>query len=229
MGASLLNTTLTIINLLRNKNHRGVEEMNAIIVRKVEFVGPYVFIGSGKFPSIFKCLPKKGVYFWTTPYGRKEVINYVGVTNREFKIRMFEHIKAFLSGDYKIFDANELKKGNPLPVWNGLYGLGRGVKTDEFICNHLEDFTKRYKELYPKIIATLKLYKIYLAEIEDETRLQERLEAAIYNCLYSQKGVVGRCVEKGILFRRRTSEERRIIFQLEFDKKIMGLPKQIEI
>lgn len=203
--------------------------MNTKTVRKIKFVGPYIFFGSSKFPSIFKCLLKKGVYFWTTPYGGKQVISYVGTTNREFKTRMFEHVKAFLSGDYKILDSDELKKGRPSPIWYGIYGLGKGAKTGEFICKHLEDFTSRYKELYPRIIDILKLYKIYIAEIEGETRLQERLEAAIYNCLYSQKGIVGKCAEKGILFRSRTSEEKPITFQLDFDKNIIGLPKQIEI
>jgi hypothetical protein len=203
--------------------------MKTRIVRRIKFAGPYIFFGSSKFISIYKCLPKKGVYFWTSPYGKKQVINYVGTTNREFKIRMFEHAKAFLSGDYKIFDSDELKKGRPIQVWHGIYGLEKGTKTGEFLCKHLEDFTSKHKELYPRIIELMKLYKIYIAEIKDERRLQERLEAAIYNCLYSQKGVVGECVEKGILFRSRRGKERPITFQLDFDKNIIGLPKRIEI
>lgn len=198
-------------------------------MKEIIFQGPYGFLKKNNLSSIFESPLKEGVYFWTSPYGKKEVINYIGISNREFKIRMLEHLKCYLSGDYEIIDPDELKKGKCVKIWDGVYGLKRGAKTGDFFSKHMEDFSNKYKELYPKIFALLKLYKIYISTIPGKPRFYERVEAAIYNHLYAQKGVVGNCIEKGIICRHRRIDEKPITIKIICDKNIIGLPDKIVV
>lgn len=187
-------------------------------LKTISFRGPYGFLKSGKRPSIFRSSLKKGIYIWTVPFGKNELIHYVGMTSRKFKERMMEHLKGYLSGEYEINDPEELQKGKRVRVWNGLW---RGAD--------VEDFIKQHDVLFPKLLSQIRLYKIYIVQLNCEIRLIERIEAAIANYLYSQDGVVGSFQEPEIRYKKRKENEEPVIVKIKYNSKIIGLPRILEV
>ena len=143
--------------------------------KTISFRGPYGFLKSEKYPSIFKSSLKKGIYIWTVLFGKNGLIHYIGMTKRQFKVRIMEHFKGYLSGEYGIHDPEELQKGKSVLIWKGLW---RGAD--------IEDFIKQHNVLFPKLLSQIKLYKIYVAPLDCEIRLIERMEAAISDYLCKQ-------------------------------------------
>jgi len=184
----------------------------------ISFRGPYGFLTSERYPSIFKFPFKKGIYIWTIPFGKNELIHYVGMTSREFKKRMMEHLKGYLSGEYGIDDLKELQKGKNIRVWDGLW---RGADIEDFIGQH--------DILFPKLLSQIKLYKIYVAPLNCEIRLIERIEAAMANYLRKQDGIIGNFQDPEIRYRRRKESEKTVVVKMEYNSKIIGLPKILEV
>lgn len=192
--------------------------MNKSVKKDITFYGPYAFLKTNGLLSIFELSLKKGVYVWTVPFNNKELIHYVGITDRTFGERMAEHLKGYLSGEYGINDPRELQKGRRVRIWNGLW---RGAD--------IEDFKKRHNELFPKMLSLLKIYKIYVAPLDCEIRLMERIEAAIANHLYGQDGVVGNFQEIEIRYKKRKESEEPVIVKLKYNSKIIGLPQILKV
>lgn len=186
------------------------------------FEGPYTFLTSKGLPSIFKSPLKRGVYIWTVPFKNKELIHYVGMTTREFRQRMKEHLKEYLSGEYGINDPVEMKKGSRMRIWDGLY---RGA--------NIEDFIKKHDQLFPKLVHMLNIYRIYVAQLDCETRLLERIEAAIAENLFNQDGAVGDFQEPDAhthyIKIKRKSDERIELVKLKCPKTLLGLPQTLRV
>lgn len=196
--------------------------MNKEVERIVTFQGPYCFFKNGDFPAIFS-IPvenQKGVYIWTISVGDKELVHYIGITGRTFGERMEEHIKGYLSGTdkYAIFDPENLKKGRLVRVWDGLW---RGAEAEIFI--------KRYAILFPKILKLLKSFRIYVAPLEYDARLLERIEAALAGHLYAQEGSIGKILEPGIRYKKRKENENPVLVEVKYNNRIIGLPPKLEV
>ena len=173
-------------------------------------------------PSIFESQLKSGVYIWTVPFKNKELIHYVGMTTRAFRQRMKEHLKEYLSGEYGINDPVELQRGRRMRVWDGLY---RGA--------NIEDFIKKHDQFFSKLVSILNIYKIYVAQLDYEARLLERIEAAIAENLFKQGGVVGDFQEPDArphYIKMRSKRDERIEpVKLNYPKTLLGLPKILEV
>ena len=59
----------------------------------------------------------KGVYLWTVNVGGKERVWYVGQTGDRFGKRIGDHVQAWLSGEYEIFDPAALARGEFRRLW----------------------------------------------------------------------------------------------------------------
>lgn len=192
--------------------------MSNTIQKEVSFRGPYGFLKSENHPSILKSLLKKGIYIWTVPFGKNELIHYVGMTKRQFKVRIMEHFKGYLSGEYGIHDPKELQKGKSVLIWKGLW---RGA--------NIEDFIKQHNVLFPKLLSQIKLYKIYVAPLDCDIRLIERMEAAISNYLRNQGGTVGNFQESDIRYKKRKESEESLFVKISYNSKIIGLPQILKV
>jgi hypothetical protein len=192
--------------------------MDKVEEKVIEFEGPYSFIDYGDLPSILKSPLKNGIYLWAIPVDDKELIRYVGMTTRTFGERMLEHLKAYLSGDYGIYDPIELQSGRRVKLWDGYW---RGAA--------IEDFIKRHEELFPKLFDMLKLYRIYVAPVNGEVRLLERIEAATAKHFYDQGGMVGDFQETGVRYKGRRKDENSVIVKLECNSQRIILPSTLEV
>ena len=187
-------------------------------VIKICFSGPYSWHGSPEAPCIFEesIQKKSGIYLWTVPQEEGSLIYYVGETGREFKIRLLEHFQEHFSGCYHLYEPTSLSKGNKVCLWPGKY--------DKSFKFSIGSFLERVTELMPTIIELAKLYRFFLAPMECETRLRQRVEASIANHLYNQPGLIGQFQDKGIRYKPRKPEEEGIWLSIEADPRIMGLP-----
>jgi hypothetical protein len=107
-----------------------------LVIFNCKLKGPYSFYGEDNlFQENIDNFP--GIYIWTIPYGKKFLINYIGITSRTIKIRNREHIRDQLSGMYAIYDSKEAKLGNEKIVWYGKYYEINKGKTIMSLFNEL--------------------------------------------------------------------------------------------
>src|SRR5688572_16509474 len=185
----------------------------------VEFIGPFSWHGQDDTKSIFSASEgkKSGIYLWTIKVDEGELVYYVGKTNRNFSQRMREHFKEHLAGFYNINSPDELKKGKRTNIWNGMYRRHKSPKPDELF--------NIYPTISHQIIDLAKIYRFFIATLEAERRILERIEYALAKHLYKQPGMIGEFQETGLNYRSRlVSEEPRIAF-LKSSAKILGLPE----
>lgn len=187
----------------------------------IRFYGPYSWVRQEHVPSVFEAeLGKEpGVYLWTIPYGMKELVYYVGKTQRNFSVRMLEHFKEHASGGYHLYKPEDFVRGQKTLVWPGRYDMK--MKTT------VEAFLKRYDSLWSYIRDLARLYRFWLAPLHTDKRILERIEAAIANCLHEQKGRIGEFQEKGVRYRPRRRDEQPIEVSIEADGRILGLPPSL--
>jgi hypothetical protein len=174
---------------------------------ELSFSGPYSWVDSSKIPCLFESplRQKAGIYLWTVPQAKDCLIYYVGETGRTFDVRFFEHFKEHFSGCYHLYDPISLSEGKKVCIWPGKYD-----KEFKFSIPSLADsFTK----LAPTIVSLARLYRFYLAPIDCDMRLRQRLEAAIADHLYKKPGIIGQFQDRGIRYRPRKREEKEIKFE----------------
>lgn len=185
----------------------------------VEFVGPLSWSGGTGIPSIFEAEIGKrfGLYLWTVPLDAGELVYYVGETGRSFAQRMLEHFKEHASGGYHIYEPQEFSRGRKVALWYGLYGPDREKSLLEFI--------HRYRQLAPAIADLTELYRFYVAPLQCEKRVRERIEAALAKHLYEQPGMVGEFQDRGIMYRGRNSAEEAVQVSVQCTAHLIGVPE----
>jgi len=199
------------------------EGMNQMIEHKVEWIGPFLFIGP-KEQNLFLRpeADRRGIYLWTVEGVEGYLVHYVGQTAQSFGVRFQQHIKDQLSGVYSIYDPSDLVEGKPTKRWEGMWWkAGAWKRTADFI-NNLMEHSKWNFEL-------LKIYRIFLAPPEHESRILERIEAAIVDCLRSKEGVVASMQDPKIRYRWKLKKEASFKVRFVSPCSILGLPEELLI
>ncbi len=189
----------------------------------VEFTGPFSWLGHEGTNSIFDTPEGKkfGIYLWTVQFEQSELVHYVGKTNRSFSQRMKEHFEKHLAGFYHVYSLEEFRRGERKPVWRGMY-LRR--KTPPII-----ELAKIYPTISSQIIDMANTYRFFIAPLDAERRILERIECALARHLSAQPGKVGTFQEPGLNYRSRFASEQPAIATFSSTTKILGLPKSLEV
>ncbi|MBI3151809.1 MAG: hypothetical protein HYZ21_06730 [Chloroflexi bacterium] len=189
----------------------------------VEFVGPFSWLGHDGTKSIFDTPEGKlsGIYIWSVEIEDGELVYYVGKTNRHYSQRMLEHFKEHLAGFYHINSLEEFKSGKRASLWNGMYLRHKSPKPAELF--------KIYPTISSQIIDLAKTYRFFIAALEAERRILERIECALAKHLYKQPGLIGEFQETGLNYRSRLASEQPGIAFFKSSAKILGLPESLEI
>lgn len=87
---------------------------------------------------------EKGLYFKTFQVEKRNIVYYIGETNRLFETRFLEHLEFSLNGKYEILDLTEVKKGKRVPLWDGWYRMKKGR---EYVYEIFLEFNNRIAEL----------------------------------------------------------------------------------
>lgn len=193
----------------------------------VNFTGPFSWLGHEGTTSIFDAPEGKkfGIYLWTVRLEEEdgELVYYVGKTNRSFSKRMREHFKEHLAGFYHVYSPEEFRKGkrNPEPVWGGMY---LRYKTPSIV-----ELSKIYPTISSQIIDLASTYRFFIAQMNAERRILERIECALYRHLQRQPGKIGEFQESGLNYRSRLTTEQPEMALFRCASKILGLPESLEI
>ena len=183
----------------------------------VRFQGPFSWCNGDRCIFTSSLGKQAGVYLWTVEYYQGgDLVYYVGETGRRFSERMLEHFREHMSGGYQLCEPTEFRRGKKVVLWPGRYNPEWRTTVGEFL--------ERFSALAEPIEELTKIYRFWLAPLEVERRLRERIEAAIAEHLYAQPGVVGEFQEK-IRYRGRREGEKAIEVACQAEGKILGLPE----
>lgn len=162
-----------------------------------------------------------GLYLWAIPYQGQYLTYYVGETGRSFIIRFAEHAREYLSGIYRLYDPQLFVQGQKVLLWDGMWSPKSR--------HHMGAFLHRQPELAPHIHAFLGALKIFLAPMEGDKRVRQRLEAALAHHLYKQPEIVGTFQDSGLRYLPRRANEEPIVCTLVFPEPILGMPSELLI
>lgn len=190
---------------------------------RVNFIGPFSWLGNNDTKSIFTATEGRlsGIYLWTVKTENEELVYYVGKTNRTFSQRMREHLKEHLAGFYHVYSPAEFKRGKKISLWDGMYLRHKTPEPSELI--------EKYPTISGQIIDLVKIYRFFIAPLETERRILERIECAFAKHLYKQPGKIGEFQEQGLNYRSRAKSEQPGTAQFSSSQKILGLPGSLEI
>lgn len=187
---------------------------------EIRWHGPYRFCGiEGNSIFIGPRAKQPGIYLWTVPFKNQYLTYYVGETGRSFAGRFVEHTQNCLNGYYRIHDPRQLANGSKLLVWGGMWKK----EYREIVPKRMLEFLNRYLELAPIINEYLKQFRIFVAPLDAEERIRQRIEGAVADRLREQPGLIGEFRDEDIRYRRRgTTEEPISVIMIGFEP-ILGL------
>ncbi len=186
---------------------------------KVTWEGPYSWPGfenENNLPSIPK-IP--GVYLQTFEYQGGYLIYAAGLTRRPIPVRFREHTRQYMSGEYTVLDIAAAQQGVRKEIWHG-WGYAR---------NHREEFEKRKSKILAAVGKQLTGFRIFVAKMEIEPRILERLEASVMNNLYQQPSPICDIPDRGMQLSSRRDSEDQIIVKNDCAVFLHGLPIFLEI
>ena len=162
----------------------------------VKWFGPYSFVEIND-ENIFTSSigEKKGIYLFTIPFGGEYLVYYVGETGASFATRLLQHVQSYLNGFYRVFDPEEFVKGRKALLWGGMWKTDR--KEPKLIC----EFIEKNSDIAPKIVNFIRQFRIFLAPIDENKRIRERIESEISRSLNQQNGIISDFQDKDIRYR----------------------------
>lgn len=148
----------------------GSAEATDLLVR---FQGPYTAFEEDGYRCLFNdpIADRSGIYLWTVAVADEHRPWYVGQTRRRFGRRIGEHIAAYLSGQYSTSDADSLARGLNSVSWRA----DDGARWPKTLPSFLSDFEKRA----PNLIRMIKLLRFYVAPLDGDAHLHNRIEGAL--------------------------------------------------
>jgi len=188
---------------------------------ETKFQGPYSWISENADTCIQTCKFHRysGIYLWTIEYENKELIYYVGQTGRSFSTRMQEHFTEHASGGYHLYDPEEFQRGIRKTVWYGRYDARQRTTISQF----LKDFDR----LAPIIERLARIYRFWIAPVDLDSRLRNRLESAISLPLFNQSGIVSEFQESGVRYLPRRDEEPPLVAKILNHSSFFGISEYI--
>ena len=189
----------------------------------LEWKGPFTWSGSGP-DGLFSSEYAKatGAYLMTAPWNDGYLIWGPGITVRPFAQRFWEHTKEFLSGTYNVLDAAALVQAQRVMVWHGLW-----YRKDRF--GRLDEFLTKYAELAPHVVRLLSTLRIFVAPMNCEKRLLERIEAAVVSALYSAGPPIDQIPDHGMRLCPRRGDERPVLVVNRCAVTLHGIPQMFQV
>ena len=156
---------------------RGVEEGELSHGPEVEvaahFHGPFAAHDDAPDAACLFTQPmaaRCGVYLWSIDVQGAHRPWYVGQTRRSFGQRIGEHVACMLSGQYTVFDPDELGRGNYVLAGPALGGSW---------LETLPSILGVYPALVPSILGLLRMIRFHVAPVEGGKGHLDRVEGAI--------------------------------------------------
>jgi len=181
--------------------------------------GPFNLIGP---KTIFNIPENKlfGIYFFTIKVKNKYLIEYIGITKRNYLTRLKEHMKELMSGGYQLYDFKKIREDKEFLVWKGRYG--KDVDDITVFLNNYQKFSQVIKK-------QLSEFKIFLIPLNENRRILERVEGKIYKILKENNNKLTKIFIKGVKSSSRRQNEKLIKIEIKLNKFLLELPNSFEI
>ena len=189
------------------------------IALQITWNGPYAwptFEGQTGLQSIPKL---SGLYLQTFEYKSGYIIYAAGLTRRPVPARFKEHTQKYMNGEYNVLDINAAQQGIRKEIWHG-WGYAK---------KHRDEFDERKLEILDAVQKQLEGFRIFIADVGEEPRILERLEASIMDNLYSQPSPFCDIPDRGMFLSPRLHSEEPVIFESNCHVSIHALPRRLEI
>ena len=155
----------------------------------------------------------------TVEYLNGYLIYGAGITRRPIPSRFHEHTRKYMSGDYTILDITAMKQGIRKEIWHG-WGWSPEKRTD---------YKSRKVTIDDAAHQQLAGFRIFVANVENQPRILERLEASIMNRLYQEPSPLCDIPDKGMMLAPRWESEGIVVVKNECAATLHGLPRHLEI
>ena len=165
-------------------------------------------------------IPKlSGLYLQTFEYKSGYIIYAAGLTRRPVPARFKEHTQKYMNGEYNVLDINAAQQGIRKEIWHG-WGYAK---------KHRDEFDERKLEILDAVQKQLEGFRIFVADVGEDPRILERLEASIMENLYSQPSPFCDIPDKGMFLSQRWDSEDPVFIESNCSVNIHGLPSRLEI
>jgi len=189
----------------------------------VKFQGPFAVTTEDGVPSVFggDLAGDTGIYLWTLLVGGKHRPWYVGQTRQGFGVRIGQHLAGCLSGQYEILDPKKLDEGALSVSWHPSAG-------EVAWPANLPSFLERSAELAPQVEGMLRHSRFFLAVLEEDQHLLNRVEGSIGRYFKKhQDDTTQRYFGPGIKLPAHIPGDRPLRLQITSDVTIEGMPVEI--
>lgn len=184
------------------------------------FRGPYEWLGP-KEMTIYGSgwLNEPGVYLWAVDVGGVFTPYYVGETNRSFADSFLQHTRAYMTGEYSVWDPEEFLQKRKVEVWGGLWRPERRGMYPDFLAD--------FERITARTTALLKSFRILIAPYRGSERLRERAAAAIIRAIRTSDPHP--LLDENVRFRPRMPAESAVTFDLVWPVPVDGVPARIQV
>jgi hypothetical protein len=189
----------------------------------LDFKGPFLWHGVSEEVVFFQeVADQPGIYLWCVEQQQGFLIYYVGETGGAFKDRFKSHTSSFFRGEYGIWSAGEFLQGKRVDVWPG-----RWRTTNK--AGWPYEFIQRSPELIPKLIEFLGTIRIFLAPLEAEKLIRQKIESAVAAHLKNQSEPLGSFIDADIRHSGQSPKSRPLFVELNSPVPIQGLPATLNV
>jgi hypothetical protein len=187
---------------------------------ELRFSGPFPIAPSAG-PSIFEAREADGagIYLWSVQHrSGQRLVTYVGETGRSFADRTEEHVRAALGGYDTVYDAGGLEDGVKRVVWPGLWGPRKSTTSV---------FLQKADGVLPAALAMLRAEMIYLAPLDGDRRLRERIEAGLAAGVQSLPQPGSAVLQDNVRYRPRRQDESPFDVAIHSEDPNLQLPARV--
>ena len=189
---------------------------------EVRWDGPYSWPGYENRNDLHPLPKRPGVYLQTFEYRGGYLIYGPGLTRRSVPERCKQHTRKYMNGEYNVLDVAAAQQGERKEIWHG-WGYAR---------THREESEERRTAIVDAVRKQLAGFRIFVTDTIDlskETRVLERLEAAIKSALDSQPSPICDLPDRGMHLQPRRGSENPILIRSNCAALLHGLPALLEI
>ena len=184
------------------------------------------WIGPCGWPTLnddLRALPETaGVYLLTVDFEDGYLIYAAGITRRPFKKRFREHTRAYLSGIYNVLDIRAMGVGQRREVWHGFWTKTRSPQKQQ-------EYDVREHEIQTAAREQMRGFRIFVAEVETQNRIPERIEAAVMAHLYAAPQPYCDVPDRGMMLMPRWESEPPVVIVNHSERCLHCLPKELEV
>ena len=189
----------------------------------LDFKGPFRWHGASEEVVFFQePANQPGIYVWCVEQPQGYLIYYVGETGGAFRERLRSHTSKFFRGEYGIWSADEFIQGKKVEVWPGKW---RTTNKEGWTY----EFIQRSPGLTPKLIEFLGTMRIFLAPLNAEPLIRQKIESRITTYLKNLPEPLGSFIDADTRHKARPRKSQSLLVEMNFPVPIQGLPPSLEV